>query len=138
MVWGLCQFRHSILFYLNHVRIDHAAAVKLFNSKLLTGKLVRWALIIQDFNLTFTFLPSKANVVADALSRHIAILHGLGEGNFKEILRKEQKTDSFCAPIIYYLESGDDTHLPKLPVPLPEFKLEDDNLLRITTLSAKH
>ncbi len=43
-------------------------------------------------------------LVADSLSRHIAILHALGEGNFKSLLRKEQKPDSFCSPIICYLE----------------------------------
>ncbi len=38
---------------------------------------------------------------------------------------------------MYYLESGDNMHLPKLPVPLPAFKL-GDIFVRISTLSTKH
>ncbi len=78
------------------------------------------------------------NVVVDALSCYIVSLHAEGEGSFKKFLQKEQKVDSFCAAFIYYLESSDNTHLPKLPVPLPEFKLEDDILIKIRTFSAKH
>ena len=43
-----------------------------------------------------------------------------------------------AAPLFFYLESGDDTHLPKLPVPLPEFKLNDDILVRETYLTSKY
>ncbi len=93
VVWSLRHFRHLILGYPIHIRTDHAAVVELFNSILLTGKFARWALNIQVFKPTFTFLPGKVNVVADALSRYIAILQALGEGNFKEIPRKEQKVD---------------------------------------------
>ncbi len=133
MVWSLRHFPHLIHSYPIQVRTDHAAVVELFDPKLLTGKISRWALIIQDFNLSF-----KANVMEDALSRHIAILHALGEGNFREKLRNEQKTNPFCALLIYYLESGDDTQLSYLTVPLLEFRLEDNALVRLTTLSANH
>lgn len=74
--------------------------------------------------------------MADAFSRHMAILHDLGQGKFKEKLRDEQKADLFCVPLIYYLESGDDALLPNHP--LPAFKLEVNVLVRLTTLKAKH
>ncbi len=48
------------------------------------------------------------------------------------------KRHSFCAPIIYYLESRDNTQLPNLPILLPTFRLEDNILLRIATLNVKH
>ncbi len=126
MGWSLRHFRHLSHGYPINVRSDHAAVVELLNSKHLTGKLSRRALNIQDLNPASTFLPDKANVETDALSRLIADLHTLGPGTFKELQRKDNTADSFCSSIIcYLLESGDNTPLPKLPVPPPEFKLED-------------
>ncbi len=71
MVWALRHFKDLIYGYPIHVKTDHAAVEELFNQKHLQGKLARWSLIIQDFNPTFAYLPVKANVVADALSRYI-------------------------------------------------------------------
>ncbi len=45
--------------------------------------------------------------------------------------------DTFCKPIIYYLESGDPNTLPKLPVPLPEFDLNDGLLVRNTNITTR-
>ena len=39
---------------------------------------------------------------------------------------------------MYYLESGDDTQLPKLPVSIAEFKLQDNILVRDTYLTSKY
>ncbi len=44
---------------------------------------------------------------------------------------------TFCKPLIYYLESGDPTTLPTLPIPLSEFSLRDDILVRNTYLTSK-
>ena len=54
VVWSLKHFRDLIHGYPVHVHTDHSAVVELFNSKNLTGKLARWALIVQDFKPTFT------------------------------------------------------------------------------------
>ncbi len=115
VVWSLCHFKDLIYGYPLHVKTDHAAIVELFISKHLTGKLARWSLIIQDFNPYFSYLPGKANVVVDALSRHIGTLQISGGEDFKSILTKEER-----APLLYHLESGD-THLTHLPVLRLEF-----------------
>ncbi len=47
VVWA--HYRDIIHGYDVRVRTDHAAVVELFNTKSLTGKLARWALIVQDF-----------------------------------------------------------------------------------------
>ncbi len=52
-------------------------------------------------------------------------------------IRVAQREDTFCKPIIYYLESGDPNALPKLPVPLPKFELNDELLVRNTYLTTK-
>ncbi len=74
VVWALCHFKDLIYGYPIRVKTDHAAVVELFNQKHFSGKLTRWSLIIQDFNPTFAYLPGKANVVADALSRYTGAL----------------------------------------------------------------
>ncbi len=120
-----------------HVRTDHAAVVELFNAKSLTGKLARWALTVQDFQPTFAHVPGAVNNVADSLSRYIGavteeteLLLTDTDADLNERIRSAQRYDSFCKPIIYFLESEDDTQLPGLPVPLPEFALDDGLLVR--------
>lgn len=63
--------------------------------------------------------------MADSLLRHIDILHHLEHNNFKEQLLKEEKDDSFCTLIIYYLESRGNKQLPRLQVPIQEFTIEN-------------
>lgn len=115
VVWNFRHFKHLNHGSAIHVRTNHSEVVELFDSKYVTGKLPRWSSIIQGFNPSFTFLPGKANVVADALLRHIACLHALRNGNFKE--QKDQKDDSFFAPTLlpkilrWY-------QLSRLPIPL--------------------
>lgn len=111
---------------------DHAVVVELFNPKHLTGKLARWSLIVQNFQPTFSFLPGKANVVTDSLSRYIGTLQISGWEELKSELSQTQRKDKFCTPLIYYLESSDETHLLHIPVPLPEFDLHDDTRLTDT------
>ncbi len=82
VVWALRHFKDLIYGYPIHVKTDHAAVVELFNQKHLSGKLARWLLIIQDFNPTFTYVPGKVNVVADALSRFIGALQISGGDEF--------------------------------------------------------
>ncbi len=109
MVWALRHFKDLIYRCPIHVKTNHAAVVELFSQKHVSGKLPRWSLIIQDFNPTFAYLSGKANVVADALSRYIGALQISGGDEFRISPIQAQRDGSFCAPDIYYLESGDDT-----------------------------
>ncbi len=136
-VWTLQHFKDLIYGHPIHVKTDHTAITELFNSKHLIGKLARWSLIVQDFNPSFSYLPGKANLVTDALWRHIGTLQ-ISEGkNYKSVLAKEQRANPFCSPLLYYLEFSDDTHLPHL-VPQTEFDFIDEIFVCTTYLEAKY
>ena len=51
---------------------DHAACTSLLKTARLSGKLARWALTIQEMDLTIRHHPGKKNTNADALSRNLA------------------------------------------------------------------
>lgn len=51
------------------VRTDHKALTFLSNCKLTHGRLLRWVLVLQEFNLEIEYIPGKLNVVCDVLSR---------------------------------------------------------------------
>ncbi|GFX50390.1 retrovirus-related Pol polyprotein from transposon 17.6 [Trichonephila clavipes] len=82
----------------------------LLNLKSPTGRLARWALEIQSFNLKVQYIPGKANVVADMLSRPVT-----------------QEEESFC-------EENNIT-IADMPTrsckDMREAQLKDDNLKKI-------
>ena len=135
-IWALKHFKDICYGYEIIVRTDHAPVVELFNTKDLTGKLARWRLTVLDFQPTFEYLPGRHNVVADSLSRNL--IATLQDINKFDDLTKFQREDSFCKSIIYYLESGDETHMPNICIPMSEFRLDNDILVRDTSLTLKH
>ena len=52
------------------VYTDHSACLSILNSARPSGKLARWALTIQEMDLTIKYKPGKANSNTDALSRN--------------------------------------------------------------------
>ncbi|GFX92808.1 retrovirus-related Pol polyprotein from transposon 17.6 [Trichonephila clavipes] len=71
VVWALKKFRGYIEGTEITVASDHQPLKWLLNLKSPTGRLARWALEIQSFNLNVQYIPGKANVVADMLSRPV-------------------------------------------------------------------
>ncbi len=134
VVWALRNFKHLIYGYPIHVKTDHAAVVELFNQNNLSGKQARGSLVVQHFSPKFAYLPGKANVVADVLSRYIGPLQLSGGEEFETSLIQAQQEVAFRAPLIYYLESGDDTHLPRLPIIRTEFSLNNNITIHTTYL----
>lgn len=69
VVWALNKFRGYVEGSSVHVTSDHQPLKWLMTLKSPTGRIARWALLIQSYNLEIDYIPGKRNVVADTLSR---------------------------------------------------------------------
>ncbi|GBM25140.1 Retrovirus-related Pol polyprotein from transposon 297 [Araneus ventricosus] len=69
VVWALDKFRRYIEGADIIVASDHQPLKWLMTLSSPTGRLARWALQIQTYNLKIDYFPDKCNVVADMLSR---------------------------------------------------------------------
>ena len=69
IVWAIGRFRGYIEENSIVVITDHQPLRWLMTLKSPTGRLARWALQLQPYNLTIRYTPGKANALADLLSR---------------------------------------------------------------------
>ena len=69
VVWAVKCFRPYILGYETIVLTDHAALAPLFKGTNISGRLARWALVVQEFQPTILYRPGCHNTEPDALSR---------------------------------------------------------------------
>jgi RNase H-like domain found in reverse transcriptase len=67
LVYCIKQLSHYLLGRLFTVRTDHRNLLYLANSTV--SKLVRWRVLLSEYNFTVEHIPGKANVVADGLTR---------------------------------------------------------------------
>jgi hypothetical protein len=70
VLFGLKLFRFYLLNNKFKLLTDNSAVQYLMNNKNVTGKLMRWSLMMQEFKFEIVHKPGKMNKVADALSRN--------------------------------------------------------------------
>jgi hypothetical protein len=75
VVHAINKFRHYITGYEVFIHTDHSTIRYLMNKPITNGRVTRWLLLLQEFNITILDRPGKENVVADFLSR----IHNEGE-----------------------------------------------------------
>jgi len=65
---SLNKFRNYIIGYQTFVHTDHVAIKYLLNKHDVKAQIIRWLLLLQQFDLTIIDKPGKENVVVDFLS----------------------------------------------------------------------
>ncbi len=71
IIYLLEHFRDIILGYKIRVWTDHTAVQNLFKHKNLRGRLSRWFVTLQNYEINFEYIPGNKNTAADTLSRNI-------------------------------------------------------------------
>lgn len=113
IVYSVGKFRGYIECSTILIQSDHQPLRWLMSLRTPTGRLARWALILQSYDLRIEYVPGKSNVLADMLSRPpigeadvrlVAI--DLPANNSNEV-REDQLADEDIAQIIRGLESAD-------------------------------
>src|SRR5277367_1484973 len=69
VVYAINKFCHYITGYEFFVHTDHSAIRFLMNKPITNGRVTRWLLLLQEFNITVLDCPGRENMVADFLSR---------------------------------------------------------------------
>ena len=69
VVYSINKFHHYITGYEVFVHIDHSTIRFLMNKPITNGRVTRWLLLLQEFNITVIDRPGKENLIADFLSR---------------------------------------------------------------------
>lgn len=120
VVWALNKFRGYIEGAEIIIGTDHQPLKWLFSLKTPIGRLARWVMLVQSFNLSVNYTPGKINVVADTLSRpprdeEADIVVSAVEIDFPQKgptkIREEQLDDEELAKIVRSFETKDDPNL---------------------------
>ena len=73
IVYSVNKFKHYITGYEVFINIDHSAIRFIMNKPITNGRITRWLLLLQEFNITIVDRLGKENLLADVFSR---INHG--------------------------------------------------------------
>ena len=69
VVYSINKIWHYITSYKVLIHIDYSIIQYLVNELVATGQVIRWLLLLQEFDVTILDKPGRENVVADFLSR---------------------------------------------------------------------
>ncbi len=68
MVFSLHKFKHYLLGNKFIYFINHMALVYLVNKPQVSRRIIKWLLLVLEYDFTIVYKPSKSDVVVDALS----------------------------------------------------------------------
>lgn len=123
------KFRQFMLGHKTTIMTDHHALTFLQNCVLSTGRLTRWSLFLQEYDLEIKYIKGPENVIADTLSRYPPELHRLPPNNLEinvnPIFRPKlepTKLDKICNHVLK------DPHLGKIVTELKEKNTNSNDL----------
>ena len=83
------QFRVYLYSHKCEVYTDHEALLSLISHPHPSGKLVRWGLALQEFDLIINYRPIKLNQLADSLSK--CLRERFGQAAEKDLVTKDKE-----------------------------------------------
>jgi hypothetical protein len=93
IVKTLCEYKCILLGHLITIYTDHR---NLTLSNFTTNCITRWQLIVEEYGPNIVYLPSKCNIIADALSRPPKLNEPHDESAFlEEIFALDEQFDAF-------------------------------------------
>jgi len=69
VIYTINKFRHYITGYPVVLYTDHSAIKYLTNKPIMNGRVTRWLILLQEFDITIKDRPGKENLVANFLSQ---------------------------------------------------------------------
>jgi hypothetical protein len=69
VIHAINKFRHYITEYIVILHIDHVVIKYLMNKPITNGRVTRWLLLLQEFDITILDKPGKDNVVVEFICR---------------------------------------------------------------------
>ena len=69
MVYSVTKYQQYLLGWKFSFHVDHSALIYLVSKALLTGKITRWTLLLQELEFNIYHRPGVEHAVADCLSR---------------------------------------------------------------------
>lgn len=127
VVWAVQKFRGYIEGSEVLVLTDHQPLKWLFSIKSPTGRLARWALQLQMYNIQFGYTPGRQNIVADTLSRPPCSLEA----------HNDLRCECFSIHIDFPRKGAEEFRRAQLEDPdiktiIDSFENNDENILRHT------
>nr|GFB58354.1 retrotransposon protein, putative, Ty3-gypsy subclass [Tanacetum cinerariifolium] len=126
VVFMLKIWRHYLYGESCDIFTDHKSLKYIFTQRELNMRQRRWLGLLKDYDTNIQYHPSKANVVADALSRKSGMIAGIKHGYWASLriepdlisrIKEAQKEDSEIWTIVENLDKQ------------VEFRLDEDNVL---------
>lgn len=79
IVYCCAKFRQYIIGHKTIAQTDHQALTFIRTCRLTSGRLTRWSLALQEYNLDIEYIPGKLNIIADTLTRYPRVSDGREE-----------------------------------------------------------
>lgn len=113
LIHALKNWRHYLMGRRFQMITDHDSLKYLNTQPLLSGRLARWAELIQDYDMEIIYKPGKTNAVADALSRkpdQLAVMASTSAAaSLPDQIKEAQKRDKAYKTIIQRVQTGEPT-----------------------------